>query len=64
MIMQNDTLTSASGKPVTAYHEVMIGKTLYRVTSVYAGKVELKNALEDLTVSKALREAPGLRAGA
>ena len=64
MTQENNTVTTASDKPVTAYHEVMIGRTLYRVTSVYAGKVELKNALEDLTVSKALREAPGLRPGA
>ncbi len=60
----NPTAPIPSGQPITAYHEVMIGKTLYRVTSVYSGKVALKSALEDLTVSKALREAPGLLPGA
>ena len=40
--------------PVTTYHEREIGKTLYRVTSVYTGKIELKKALEDLTVQKIL----------
>ena len=41
---------------VTTYHETQIGKTLYRVTSVYKGEIELKKALEDLTVRKILRE--------
>jgi len=43
--------------PLTSYHEVTIGRTLYRVTSVYKGEIELKKALEDLTVNKALRSA-------
>ena len=47
-------------KPVTTYHEKKIGNTLYRVTSVYEGKIELGRALEDLTVKKilALENAP------
>jgi len=40
--------------PVTTYHEKKIGGTLYRVTSVYTGEIELKKALEDLTVQKIL----------
>jgi hypothetical protein len=42
-------------KPVTTYHEEMIKGTLYRVTSVYQGKIELGKALEELTVRKILQ---------
>lgn len=42
-------------EPVTTYHEKKIGNTLYRVTSVYKGEIELGKALEDLTVKKILR---------
>ncbi len=42
-------------KPVTTYHEKQIGKTLFRVTSVYLGEFELQKALEDLTVKRILR---------
>ena len=42
--------------PLTSYHEITIGKTLYRVTSVYKGEIELKKALEELTISRALRD--------
>lgn len=38
------------------YHELKIGKTLYRITSVYKGEIDLVKALEDLTVRKVLRE--------
>ena len=41
---------------ITTYHEKQIDKTLYRVTSVYKGEIQLKKALEDLTVRKILRE--------
>ena len=43
--------------PLTSYHEITIGKTLYRVTSVYKGEIELKKALEELTISRALKDA-------
>ena len=42
-------------KPVTTYHEKKIGRTLYRVTSIYKGEFELGKALEDLTIRKILR---------
>jgi len=46
----------ASDVPViTTYNEKLIGKTLYRVTNVYKGEIELKKALEDLTVRKILQ---------
>ena len=41
----------------TSYHEVKVGKTLYCVTSVYKGEIELGKALEELTVKKVLRSA-------
>ena len=43
--------------PPTAYREVKVGKTLYRVTSIFKGEVELGRVLEDLAVKKALRAA-------
>lgn len=46
----------ANAPAITTYREKQIGKTLYRVTSVYKGEIELKKALEDLTVRKILRE--------
>jgi hypothetical protein len=47
-------------EPVTAYHEKKIGGTLYRVTSVYKGEIDLGRALEELAVKKilALENAP------
>jgi len=42
-------------KPVTVYYERKIGNTLYRVTNVYKGEIELGKALEDLTVRKILQ---------
>jgi len=41
---------------ITTYHEKQIGKTLYCVTNIYKGEIELKKALEDLTVRKILNE--------
>ncbi|MCL1880665.1 MAG: hypothetical protein FWF76_00635 [Oscillospiraceae bacterium] len=42
------------------YHEVKHGRTVYRVTSEFVGKVELAKVLEDLTVRKAVQEATSL----
>ena len=55
---ENKTTTTPKAKSVTTYQEVKIGKTLFRVTSVYRGDIELKRALEDLTVNKALGSVP------
>jgi uncharacterized protein YktB (UPF0637 family) len=52
---EDKTAVKTPVKPVTTYHEKKIGKTLYRVTSVYKGEFELGKALEDLTVRKILR---------
>jgi hypothetical protein len=56
MVSANKQQAKPSGKPVTTYHEEMINGTLYRVTSVYQGKIELGKALEELTVRKILRQ--------
>ena len=49
-------------KPVTTYHEKKIGNTLYKITSVHKGEIELGKALEDLTVKKILAlENPAAR---
>jgi len=50
MNMENQAADSTS-----EYQEVKIGNTLYRVTSVYLGKIDLGQALEDLTVRKILQ---------
>ena len=41
-------------KVIQTYYEVKIGKTLYRVTSVYLGRMDLQKAIEDYTVQKIL----------
>ena len=41
--------------PITTYHEREIDGKLYRITSVYMGKIDLRKALEDLTVRKILQ---------
>lgn len=53
------TLTNTLSKmtPETeSYRELKIGKTTYRVTSVYTGEKDLKQTLEHLAVMKVLRE--------
>ena len=45
----------APAELTTLYHEEKIGKTLYRVTSVHKGELDLARALEELIVRKILR---------
>jgi len=45
----------SSESTIEAYEEIEIGKTLYRVTSVFTGEVDFKNALEDLIVKQVLQ---------
>ena len=52
----NNGSNDSKRKTVRTYHEVKIGKTLYRVTSVYLGKIDLQKTLEDYTVQKVLAE--------
>jgi len=55
LIIEDEKAAGAPDKTVTTYHEKKIGKTLFRVTSVYKGEIELAKALEDLAVRKILR---------
>ena len=41
----------------TSYDEILYKDTVYCVTNVYKGEFKLKDALEDLVVRRALREA-------
>jgi hypothetical protein len=60
--MQKNTETGrVNRKPVTTYHEEKIKGTLYRVTSVYQGKIELGKALEEMTVRKILQNENALK---
>ena len=43
-------------KQITAYREVVIGNTLFRVTSVFSGERELGEIMEELVVRKAMAE--------
>ncbi|MFT8888043.1 MAG: hypothetical protein ABF904_04425 [Ethanoligenens sp.] len=45
-----------SNRSSTSYKEVTIGKTLYRVTSIFSGEKDLGNALEQLAVRRAMTE--------
>ena len=42
--------------PITAYREVVIGNTLFRVTSVFTGERDLGEIMEELVVRKAMAE--------
>lgn len=56
MVSADKQQTTPSGKPVTTYHEETIKGTLYRITSVHQGKIDLAKALEDFTVRKILQK--------
>ncbi len=43
-------------EPVATYKEVRIGKTIYRVTSVFSGEKDLGKTLEQLAVRRAMSE--------
>lgn len=43
-------------EPVASYKEVRIGKTIYRVTSVFSGEKDLGRTLEQLAVRRAMTE--------
>jgi hypothetical protein len=44
-----------SESTIETYEEIQTGKTLYRVTSVFTGEIDLKNTLEELTVKRFLQ---------
>ena len=56
----NKEARRTDGKAVATYHEEKIKGTLYRVTSVYQGKIDLGKALEELTVRKILEQENNL----
>ena len=59
--MHNNIEAKRTGrKPVKTYHEETLKGTLYRITSVYLGKVELGKALEGYTVQKILQQENNL----
>ncbi len=39
--------------PATSYKEVKIGKTIYRVTSIFSGEKDLGTTLEELALRRA-----------
>ena len=43
-------------KTITSYKEIQIGKTLYRVTSVFTVEKDLGETLEQLAVRRAMAE--------
>ena len=59
-MQKNIEANRAGRKPVATYHEKMIKGTLHCVTSVYQGKVDLKKALQELTVRKILEMENGM----
>jgi len=40
----------------TSYHEVTVGRNLYRVTSVFLGEKDLGKTLEQLVIRKAMTD--------
>lgn len=44
--------------PTSSYREVKIGRTVYRVTSIFTGEKDLGKTLEHLAVQRALTETP------
>ncbi len=49
-------IDNKQSEPATTYYEKKIGRTLYRVTSVYKGEIELTKTLEDLIINRVLFE--------
>jgi len=56
MMDKEQSTTTAPG----TYKEITVGKTVYRVTSVFLGEKDLGKTLEQLAVRKAMTE---IRAG-
>ena len=51
--------TTHNAEYPTTYREVQIGKTLYRVTSVFKGEKELGPTLEKLAAQRVIDEMDG-----
>ena len=50
-------MDSTESKEHTTYHELKVGQTLYRVTSIYEGNVKLDKVLEDVAVKRVIQAA-------
>ena len=50
----NFKVNTTQSEPLTTYQEQKIKRTLYRVTGIYKGEIDLTKALEDLTVRRIL----------
>ena len=50
-------------KAQTSYKEVKIGKTIYRVTSIFTGEKDLGKTLENLAVRGAINEMRAIQGG-
>ena len=55
----SNTDKSLNAELPTAYREVKIGRTLYRVTSVFKGEKELGPTLEKLAAQRVIDEMDG-----
>jgi len=51
-----NTKSTSSDKPIEIYYEKKIGGTLYRVTNIHDGNVDLAKALEDFIVRKIIQQ--------
>jgi len=51
-----DMATKQTTAPQTSYREVRIGRTIYRVTSVFSGEKDLGKTLEQLALRRAMME--------
>jgi len=53
--MTKEAVESESESPST-YHEKIIGKTLYRVTTIYKGEIDFKKAMEDSIIRRIVND--------
>jgi hypothetical protein len=49
-------MENINSKTTTSYKEVKIGRTVYRVTSVFLGEKDLGKTLEQLAIRKAMAD--------
>lgn len=43
-------------KPLSTYHEKSIGKTLFRVTTIYKKEVDFKKTIEDSIIKRIVND--------
>jgi len=47
---------TTESKPISTYHEKIIGKTLYKVTTIYKGEIDFKKAMEDSIIRRIVND--------